>query len=727
MILGSVNADYVKRVIRESRPERLTLPVPPRTDHADHMLRTALAGHTKLAADHILYPEMVGHLTQVLGSFVRRTNALLVAREESLPSASEEVLREAVVERFRVYDATLELIWNLVGIESVRVGFEWDEIMASIDILLNTLKEWEGRERSLFGGDAPILKAVIEEQLREMKIVNKGNSMLAWMAGKVEERLDPKNLAETYVKALSDLITGNVYYRASLDGLCKFGNDYALGLRWLRHLGYVQVSTNPALAAKAYSDDPGLWEEFKEYAREVLSKEHPEWFKDPERFKDDIAMEATRFGLMENFLVFRPPFHWSAYHDGLVSYQLNPLIADKAEESVRAAREFASRLERDLRVYDEWLLWGYSPSIERGRPNLVVKVAAAYPSALEIARRLNELGIGQNITVSYTVSQEVLLAHAAMKGMAKAVKMGILPVQTYDTNMGGRLEDHLRESLVADLILKGVEGLDEGKREEILDRLAKGFGLSDEEVRELKAKPLKERVEHLTSKKVMGRNVLREPLIEALTATGKYGGREDVVKMLKTLHEDLALSGTYVAHRVYEILFAPWNRVKWVQYLSREFGISEEDAETIIDRIDLLPASKRKPIDTLYTFASRNMTNTEFPNHQLNVLKESMKEGFRLSDYVESVMQELPKENLERLMRYEDFVKAYEASPELNKLLRKVGISGNYGSRGVDPRDWPSYGPCVKTMNGFKAAYVEFREKVVNLFKELAKEVVREV
>ncbi len=716
----TVTPDYVKETIKAARPEKLTLPVPPRVDHADHIVKTALAGHTKLAADHVLHPEMCGHLMEVVGSVVRRVNAVFASHRKAVESGCPDALKRVIVERFRLYDALLELVWNLVGIESVRVGFEWTEVANAIDSLVNALKDWEAQERFLFGGDAPVLKAVIDEQLRSMKIVNKGNSMLAWMAEEAEKKLDPKNLVETYVKALGDLITNNIYYRASLEGLCKFGNDYALGLRWLRHLGYVQVSTNPALAAKAYSDDPELWEAFKEYAKEVLMKEHPEWFKDPEKYQDEIAMEATRFGLMDNFLVFRPPFFWSDYHDGLVSYQLNPLIADKADESVEAAREFAARLEEDLRVYDAWLLWGYSPSIERGRPNLVVKVACAYPAALEIARRLNELGIGQNITVSYTVSQEVLAAYAAMRGMAKAIKMGIKPVQTYDTNMGGRLEDHLRESIVADLILKGLEGLDEAKREEILDNLAKGFGLSDEEVKALKEKPLRERVEYLTSKKVMGRNIVRDPLIDALTATGKYGGRDEVKKMLETLAEDLALSGTYVAQRVYEILFSPWNRVKWIDHLVKEFGISVEDAEMILDRIDLLPASKRKPIDTLYTFASRNMTNTEFPNHQLNVLKESMKEGFNLSDYAESIMQELPKENLERLMKYEDFVKAFEASPKLNELLRKVGITKNYGNRGIDPEEWPNYGPCVKTMKGFKAAYIEFREKVIKTIKELA-------
>jgi len=82
--------------------------------------------------------------------------------------------------------------------------------------------------------------------------------------------------------------------------MCRFGNDYALGLRFLRHLGFVQVSTNPPLAATAYNDDPELLEKFRKYASEVLIKEHPEWFENPEKYADDIAMEATRFALMDN-------------------------------------------------------------------------------------------------------------------------------------------------------------------------------------------------------------------------------------------------------------------------------------------------------------------------------------------------------------------------------------------------------------------------------------------
>ena len=712
----SLSLDYIRSVVKEAKPSRLTLPVPPRVDHADHIVKTALEGYPKLAADHIVHPEIAGRLLDVVGAIVRRANIMILERplSEGLP---ERDVKEIIVLRYRIYDMVLEVIWNLTGMERKWAGFSREEAEKAIRALLNALKEWESLERREIGSPV-ILKAVISDQLRSMKIVNKGNSMLAWMASEVEKELDENNLAESYVNSLRKLITSNFYYQSYEKGMCKFGNDYALGLRWLRHLGYVQVSTNPALAAKAYDDDPELWEKFKDYAREVLAKEHPEWFKDPDKYADDIAMEATRFGLLDNFYVFRVPFGLSKFHDGLVSYQLNPLIAGSVEESVKAAREFARRLERDLMVYDSYLWWGYSTPVERGRPNVVIKVAAAYPASIEIAEKLNEMGIGQNITVSYTVSQEVLVAYGAMKGMAKAIRKGILPTQTYDTNMGGRLEDHLREVKAAELLLKGLEKAGSEKAEKILDKLARDLGVSSDVWEGMKGKPLKERVEFLTSKKVLGRNLLRDAFVNALVETGAYGDRDSVIKMLTPLENAIKLSGTYVAHRVYEILFSPWNRVKWVEHLAKEFNLTIEEAETVLDRIDLLPASKRKPIDTLLTLSGRNMTNTEFPNHQLAVIREV--EGKRIDDYRESIVKRLDEEPLRILMQIEDFVKAYEASPEVNELLKKVGIVGDYGSRGVRPEEWPNYGPCVKTMKEFTNAYLKFREKVVKAIKEIA-------
>ncbi len=73
-----------------------------------------------------------------------------------------------------------------------------------------------------------------------------------------------KQILPEFLRKTEEEIKTNIYYRMVEEGKCKFGNDYALGLRWLRHLGFEQVSTNPVLAARAYQDEPGLMALFKE-------------------------------------------------------------------------------------------------------------------------------------------------------------------------------------------------------------------------------------------------------------------------------------------------------------------------------------------------------------------------------------------------------------------------------------------------------------------------------
>jgi hypothetical protein len=712
----SVSCDYASGVILRTHQLPLSLPVPFRVDHVDHIIKTALDGHTKLASDHLLHPEIKGRLVEIASSLTDRLETVLT-RFNFGEQHDREKLDRIIVARYRVYDSLLETIWNLTGVEKTWVGFSDYEASEAIRIISGFLKKCENMEKEELG--KPIVyRCTIASQLERMKLVNKGNSLVAWMAEEIEKELETESLTESYVNAVEKTLNNNFYYLAYKKGLCKFGNDYALGLRWLRHLGYVQVSTNPVLAALAYEDDPYLWESFKKYAEESLRKQYPEWFLEPDRYADDIAMEATRFALLENFYVFRVPFALSKYQDGLVSYQLNPLISGDVDKSIAAAISFAEKLENDLKVYDEHLFWGYREPREKGRPNLVIKVAAAYPSSIEIVRKINEAGIGQNITLSYTVSQEVILGVTAMEGMAMAVRKGIVPTQTYDTNMGGRLEDHLRESIATGLLLNALEKLSNSFKEALLEKMAHELRLREEEMEGFRVKDLKGKVEHLTSRRLLG-SLLNKVFAEILVSTGAYGDKEQVFDMLKILEDAVKMSGTYVARRVFEILFSPVNRSKWVEYLARKCGVSREQAELIINRIDLLPASKRKPEDTFLTLSRRNVTNTEFPNHQLAVVKAALTEGFRAEDYEDSIIKALNHEALKVLMDVEDFVKAYEASPELNSLLKEAGVDGDYGSRGVGTADWPNYGPCLKTLEEFTGAYLSFRRKVVKLMGEL--------
>ncbi|MDO9124745.1 MAG: transaldolase family protein, partial [Deltaproteobacteria bacterium] len=229
------------------------------------------------------------------------------------------------------------------------------------------------------------------------------------------------------------------------DGICKFGNDYAIGLRWLRHLGFEQVSTNPVLAARAYQDEPSLTALFRNGV-----KQHPDfkrWSANPSRYGDEITLYATLLALWDNLYVFRPIFFnlRETSGGGVVSFQLNPNIAHLVEESIRDVFTAFSLASENLSLYDQYLLAGYRMDGWKGRPNLVIKVAATTPAARTITRTINSFGFGSNITVDFSVSQEATLLIEEMEGMAEAIRKGIRPTQLYMTNMGGRLESHLRE------------------------------------------------------------------------------------------------------------------------------------------------------------------------------------------------------------------------------------------------------------------------------------------
>ena len=133
--------ELIKEVIRRAPIKRLELPVPPRVDHADHMLKTALDGWTKLAADHIVHPEMADKLVDVLGALARRAG--IIFRVNTPVEGDEEKVRNAIVTRYRLYDLVLETIWNLVGVESSWAGFSESDVEKSVRILLVNLKEWE--------------------------------------------------------------------------------------------------------------------------------------------------------------------------------------------------------------------------------------------------------------------------------------------------------------------------------------------------------------------------------------------------------------------------------------------------------------------------------------------------------------------------------------------------------------------------------------------------------
>ncbi|MCK4926801.1 hypothetical protein KAS10_05490, partial [Candidatus Aerophobetes bacterium] len=173
--------------------------------------------------------------------------------------------------------------------------------------------------------------------------------------------------------------------------------------------------------------------------------------------------------------------------------------------------------------------------------------------------------------------------------------------------------------------------------------------------------------------------------------------------------------------KVYRIFFSQENRARWVSYLEKQFGLAKPQAEEIMDKIDLLPASKRKPNDTYFTLARKNMTNTEFPNHQQSVLEASYQKEFSLSDFEDAILRDHDPKILSRLMKLPDFRKAYELTPELEEKLGRVGIRDDFGVGGLKVAEWSTFGSVVKTMREFTGAYNTFREEAVEFVRRVGR------
>jgi len=392
----------------------------------------------------------------------------------------------------------------------------------------------------------------------------------------------------------------------------------------------------------------------------------------------------------------------------VVSFQLNPNIAHLVEESIQDVFAAFAEATEDLRVYDDYLLAGYRATRERARPNMVIKVAASSSAAREIARTINTFGFGSNITVIYSVGQEVTMILEEMAGMAGALRKGIRPTQLYMTNMGGRLESHLREVKLEELFAQLRQKVGEAKALTRVNQLAAANGTT--------AKV--DQAKGYTAKVVAATRFATQRSIDAnvIAALQDVTSEEE----LKAWEDAIGKSGTLVARRVWSIFFPEGNREKWQPYLGRKYQLSREQAHLILDRVYYLPASKRKPQDTYWTLTGKNMVHTEFPDHQENVRRMAEAEGFVLSDYFDSITAQFPAEVLERLNAMPDFRKSYEVNAEIAQVLREAGIAGDFGTGGLTPKQWPGYGPVQKTSAEFKAAYDKFRDDMLGLFKEAA-------
>jgi len=318
--------------------------------------------------------------------------------------------------------------------------------------------------------------------------------------------------------------------------------------------------------------------------------------------------------------------------------------------------------------------------------------------------------------VVYTVGQEAQLILDAFEGKAYAIRAGNGVTRTYETNMGGRLVSHLREVEAEKIFARLARKLGEARAAEHLGTLARALNVDRATLDRASVAPFADRVRAVCAFKFL-KSLAHKAMVEIAEAAGLKA------KRIEELEQDLRKAGTLVARRVYRVFYAPENRPRWVSYLEKRYGLSREQAETVLGSMDVLPASKRIPEDTYHTLGYPNFCNTEFPNHARAVQMMAETEGFRLESFREAILQAYDPGVTRRLDRLPDFRLAYDLTPDMRRfLLDEVGIAevADWGTGGIQPEEWKGFGSVKKTLAEFRAAYDAFVVKCAGIAKEVA-------
>ncbi len=647
-----------------------------------HILQQVERGRTLAAADHLLVREPRSDLAKVVQDLMGQLPGFMTDHQEI---------------RTDVFTALIRIGLNLVGqdVKVARIPARVVEKALSV-LRENTMALEDSWSDS--AGDAA------KSFLADMSSVNSGDSLLGYMAEKmlkhVAADLRPSRLIDAFAKVAHETI----YWRMVEERFCKFGNDYARGLETLRHLGFCQVSTNPVLAAKAFDEDPSLVKKLQE----EIAK-NPVWRQNPKEHAHEMVMAGTLLALWPNLEVFRPLAFLAGNRDYMISFQLNPNVADDAKASLEDAKRAYRLAQRHLATYDRYL---GLPNPGKLRPNLVFKVAGSSGAARQVTRELNAMGIGTNNTVTFTVAQEVQLIMDALEGKCKAIRSGKPITRTYETNMGGRFVSHLRELEAVRILADIARRIGEDAATQLLMRLAKSLGLTEQEIERVqRASDIAQKAEIVCAFRHV-KSLAHDAFLEVAAEAGL--DRAEV----EQLEADLKKAGTLVAKRVYSVFYEKKNHARWVAWLQREHKIHRPDAVTVLDSIDVLPASKRVPEDTYDTLGSPDMCNTEFPNHAKAVQLFSQRESFDLDSYRSAVLLPADPELVKRLMAIEDFVRGYESTKEISSQLIRVAVLSDaqgLGIRGIPEQEWKDFGTVKKTMAEFKEAYEKFLARCVKL------------
>jgi len=613
------------------------------------------ATHPMLAADSLLRKEMVGKIEETIGEIAQQI------------SCSENNCR-----------ALIETAFNFFGLESKIIGISQLEKDIALRWITDVLKKWE---RIATGKQ--LIESVIKNTFKEMKKFSGESGMIFLMAEDIERKIEPENLTESFFWAVQSEIENNVYYKIVDEKICKFGNDSTVSLRFLRHLGFFQSTTNPSIITRAYEEFPEFLKDFSEIA--VINQE---WRKESKKYSDELAIFATICSILPSVLALRPIALLSDFNDGLATYQLNPFLAEDVKISINDAKMIYSILKDIVYFYDIWL--GWDPVKYSGKPNIVFKIAASSPKSMEIIKQLNEIGFGTMSTVTFGFSQEISLIFAEIEGMIAAKKKNVFLTKSYLATIIGRTEDYLRE-VEAEKIIKGM-------KDDIFWKFYEEFS-KEQHTKENRDGIIKE----ISSKKHLN-SLTDERLIKFFD-----GNRPE---FLVQKENDIKQAGIFVAHRVFRVFFG--ERLKMAQWFEKKFNLSFEEVSSIFDKIDLLPASKRRAEDSYLLLGASNITNVETAGQQSKVYLKSKEEGFSIEELKNSIEKQTDSEVLKRLLEIKEFQKIYEASDSLKNTLKEIGIDEDFGDRGMEDGEWEKYAAVERTMGEFKGSYSKLKDMAEN-------------